>query len=49
MTTVFIVLALAVAGAYVVLRAVRGSSARGVDLGTLSTHWIAEHRREEPR
>jgi hypothetical protein len=52
MTQVFIVVAIAAAaaGAYVLRRALRAAPAnRGIDVGTVSTGWIAEHRREEPR
>jgi len=49
MTQFFIVLAVAAAGAYLVRRAWPHAPARrGIDVGTLSTGWIAEHRREEP-
>jgi hypothetical protein len=50
MTNALIVLALAGLGAYIIRRMVRHAhTGRGVDLGSLSTGWIAEHRREEPR
>jgi hypothetical protein len=50
MTNALIVVALAGVGAYLVRRVLRAPSAdRGIDVGTLSTGWIAEHRREEPR
>jgi hypothetical protein len=49
MTQVFIAVAVA-AGAYLLVRARRHAiAARGIDVGTVSTGWIAEHRREEPR
>ena len=51
MAQAIIVVALAAAaGAYFVRRALRSAAAsRGIDVGTVSTGWIAEHRREEPR
>jgi hypothetical protein len=50
MTNALIVLALAGLGAYIIRRMVRHAhTGRGIDLGSLSTGWIAEHRREEPR
>lgn len=50
MTNVFIVVALAGVGAYLVRRALRhAAGSRGIDVGPLSTGWIAEHRRDEPR
>ena len=50
MTNVLIVLALAGFGAYLVLRLLRHSPpGRGIDVGAVSTGWVAEHRREEPR
>jgi hypothetical protein len=50
MTNALIVLALAGVGAYIIRRMLRhASTGRGIDLGSLSTGWIAEHRREEPR
>jgi hypothetical protein len=50
MANTLIVVALAGVGAYLVSRVLRGSSAgRGIDVGAVSTSWIAEHRREEPR
>ena len=50
MTNVLIVVALAGVGAYLILRVLRGTPAgRGIDVGFVSTGWIAEHRREEPR
>ena len=49
MTQAFIVVALAAAGAYLVRRALRDASARrAIDVGAVSSGWIAEHRREEP-
>jgi hypothetical protein len=49
MANAFIVAALAAAGAYLLRRALRVSSAsRGIDVGAVSTGWITEHRREEP-
>lgn len=50
MTNALIVIALAGFGAYLVRRVLRHSpSGRGIDVGAVSTGWIAEHRREEPR
>jgi hypothetical protein len=50
MTNVVLVIALAAAGAYLVRRLLRHAPiTRGIDVGTLSPSWIAEHRREEPR
>jgi hypothetical protein len=50
MANALIVMALAGVGAYLLRRAVRShSTARGIDVGAVSTGWIAEHRREEPR
>ena len=50
MANVFMFVALAGVGAYLVRRVLRSSSdARGIDVGALSHGWIAEHRREEPR
>jgi len=50
MTNALIVVALAGVGAYLVRRVLRASTAdRGIDAGAVSTSWIAEHRREEPR
>jgi hypothetical protein len=50
MTNALIVVALAAAGAYLVRRAIRDTPlGRGIDVGPVSTGWIAEHRREEPR
>jgi hypothetical protein len=46
-----IVLAAAGAGAYLVRRTLRRTTPprRPIDVGAVSTGWIAEHRREEPR
>jgi hypothetical protein len=50
MTNALIVVALALVGAYLAWRAVRDTSlGRGIDVGPLSTGWIADQRREEPR
>ena len=50
MANALIVMALAGVGAYLIRRVVRShAAARGIDVGALSTVWIAEHRREEPR
>jgi hypothetical protein len=50
MTNALIIVALAGVGAYLVRRVLRAAPAgRGIDLGAVSTGWIAEHRREEPR
>lgn len=49
MTNALIVVALAGFGAYLVHRVLRSPSGRGIDVGAVSTGWIAEHRREEPR
>jgi hypothetical protein len=50
MTQALIVVALALAGAYLVRRALgHVPAARGIDVGAVSSSWIAEHRREEPR
>jgi hypothetical protein len=50
MTNALIVLALASVGAYLIRRALRHTpTGRGIDVGSLSTAWIAEQRREEPR
>jgi hypothetical protein len=50
MTNVLIVVALAGVGAYLLRRALaQAGSGRGIDVGAVSTGWIAEHRREEPR
>ena len=50
MANALIVMALAGVGAYLISRAVRSHTAsRGIDVGAVSTGWIAEHRREEPR
>jgi hypothetical protein len=50
MTNALIVVALAGVGAYLVRRVLRYSPpGRGIDVGPVSTGWIAEHRREEPR
>ena len=50
MANVLIVLALASVSAYLVRRALRASrTERGIDVGPVSTNWIAERRREEPR
>jgi hypothetical protein len=50
MTNALLIVALVVAGAYFVWRAIRDTPlGRGIDVGPLSTGWIAEHRREEPR
>lgn len=50
MMTALIVVALASVGAYLVSRVLRASTlGRDIDAGTVSTSWIAEHRREEPR
>ena len=51
MTNVLLVVALAGVGAYLLLRLLRGTSAaRGsIDVGFVSTGWLAEQRREEPR
>ena len=43
-------MALAGVAAYVIRLAVRShAESRGIDVGAVSTGWIAEHRREEPR
>lgn len=50
MTNALIVVALVLAGAYLAWRAIRETPVgRGIDVGPLSTNWIAEQRREEPR
>lgn len=50
MANALIVVALAAVGAYLVHRAMRASMAgRGIDVGAVSTGWIAEHRRDDPR
>jgi len=53
MTNALIVFALAGVGvgAYIVHRVLRITTpaGRGIDLGSVSTGWIAEHRREDPR
>ena len=50
MTNVVLVIALAFVGAFLVRRVLRHAPmTRGIDAGTLSASWIAEHRREEPR
>jgi hypothetical protein len=50
MPNVLMLVALAAVGAYLVFRIMRTSVAsRGIDLGAVSTGWIHEHRREEPR
>jgi hypothetical protein len=50
MTNALIVVALAGVGAYIVRRVLRAATpGRGIDVGTVSTGWIAEHRREDPR
>jgi hypothetical protein len=49
MSNALIFLALASVGAYLVGRVLRSSPTRGIDVGALSSGWIAEHRREEPR
>ncbi|MGH9349350.1 MAG: hypothetical protein ACRD26_19005, partial [Vicinamibacterales bacterium] len=50
MINALIVVALAGVGAYLVSRVVRPAHPRrGIDVGAVSTSWIAEHRREEPR
>lgn len=50
MTNALLVVALAVIGAYLAWRALHDTSlGRGIDVGPLSTNWIAEQRREEPR
>jgi hypothetical protein len=49
MMQALIVVALAAAGVYLVRRVMRdAASGRGIDVGPVSTGWIAEHRREEP-
>jgi hypothetical protein len=48
MTNALIVFALAAAGAYLWRRALRDTPlGRGIDVGAVSTGWIAEHRRED--
>ncbi len=50
MTNALIVVALAGVGVYLVRRVLRDNpDDRGIDVGAVSTGWIAEHRREEPR
>lgn len=50
MTNLLIVFALAGVGVYLVSRALRqAAGSRGIDVGPVSTGWIAEHRREDPR
>jgi hypothetical protein len=50
MVNLLIVVALAALGVYLVGRVLRASMAgRGIDAGTVSTGWIADHRREDPR
>jgi hypothetical protein len=58
MTNTLIIVAIAVAGLYLLRRALRdtplarfrsGHAGRGIDVGPVSTGWIAEHRSEEPR
>jgi hypothetical protein len=50
MTNALIVAALAGVGAYLVRRVLGAqAAARGIDVGAVSTGWIAEHQREEPR
>ena len=50
MANVFMIVALAGVGAYLVRRVLRAApETRGIDLGAVSHGWIAEHRREEPR
>jgi hypothetical protein len=50
MTQALIVVAVAAAGVFFLRRAYRQVvAARGIDVGAVSTGWIAEHRREEPR
>jgi len=50
MTQVLLVVALAAAGVYLLRRAISPTPAsRAIDVGPVSTGWIAEHRREEPR
>lgn len=50
MTNALIVVALAGLGVYLVRRVLRHLPLeRGIDVGAVSTGWIAEHRREEPR
>ena len=50
MANALIVVALASLSAYIVRRLLRSSQVtRGIDVGPVSTSWIAEHRREEPR
>ena len=50
MTSALIVVALAGISAYLVRRVLRVAPMdRGIDVGPLSTGWIAEQRRQEPR
>lgn len=50
MINALIVVALAGVGTYLVSRVVRPAHpGRCIDVGAVSTSWIAEHRREEPR
>jgi hypothetical protein len=50
MTNALIIVVIAAAGAYLLRRALRDTPlGRGIDVGPLSTGWIAAHRREEPR
>jgi hypothetical protein len=50
MTNALIVVLLAGCGVYLVRRALRQApSSRGIDVGALSTGWIADQQREEPR
>jgi len=50
MANAFIVVALAGVGAYLVRRVLHAMAAdRGIDVGPVSTGWIAEHRGDEYR
>ena len=50
MTNALLVLALVAAGGYLLRRVIRETPlGRSIDVGPVSTGWIAEHRREEPR
>lgn len=50
MGNLVIVVALAGIGAYLVRRVLRTPpTGRDIDVGAVSTGWIAEYRREEPR
>jgi hypothetical protein len=50
MTNALLIVALIVVGAYLAWRTMRDTPlGHGIDVGPLSTNWLAEQRREEPR